>query len=139
MIPPNLRLHIVTPDKPVVNETVDEVAVPAAEGQIGVLPGHTPTLVSLSTGELWYRTGQEKRYVAVFFGFAEILPDQVTVLAQVAERPEDIAVPRAEAARKRAQDEYGKATTEAEFDAARIALMKSQVRLQVATRAGVHA
>jgi F-type H+-transporting ATPase subunit epsilon len=125
MIPPNLRLHIVTPDKPVVNETVDEVAVPAAEGQIGVLPGHTPTLVSLSTGELWYRTGQEKRYVAVFFGFAE--------------RPEDIAVPRAEAARKRAQDEYGKATTEAEFDAARIALMKSQVRLQVATRAGVHA
>lgn len=139
MIPANIRLHIVTPNRSVTNESVDEVVLPAAEGQIGVLPGHTPMLVSLGAGELWYRKGQEKRFVSVLFGFAEVLPDQVTVLAQDAERADDIDVPRAERARKRAQEDFAKSTDEADVERVRIALMKSLVRLQVASRAGIHA
>ena len=78
---------------------MDEVEIPGAEGYFGVLPGHTPLLAALAVGELWYRKGQEKTYLAIAFGFAEVLPDRVTILAQLAERAEDIDVERAEAAR----------------------------------------
>ena len=71
----------------------------AAEGYFGVLPGHTPLLAALAVGELWYRKGQEKTYLSIAFGFAEVLPDRVTILARLAERAEDIDVERAEAAR----------------------------------------
>ena len=87
-----------------VTEQVDEVSCPAAEGYFGVLPGHTPLLATLQVGELWYRIGQEKHYLAVAFGFVEVLPDHVTVLAQIAERAQDIDVARAEAAKKRAEE-----------------------------------
>ena len=92
-----------TPDKLIVHEQVDEVEIPGAEGYFGVLPGHTPLLASLAVGELWYRKGQEKTYLSIAFGFAEVLPDRVTILAQLAERAEEIDVARAEAARKRAR------------------------------------
>jgi F-type H+-transporting ATPase subunit epsilon len=134
-LPTTLTLEIVTPDRALVSERVDEVELPGADGYFGVLPGHTPLLSALHVGELWYRIGQERHYVAVAFGFAEVLPDRVTVLAQVAERALDIDVTRAEAAKKRAEERVGRRQAEGDFERARVALMKSLVRLQVASRA----
>src|SRR5512138_1892374 len=102
-LPTSLELQIVTPDKLLVREQVDEVEIPGTLGYFGVLPGHTPMLASLSVGELWYRKGQEKTFLAIAFGFAEVLPDRVTILAQLAERAEEIDVTRAEEAKKRAE------------------------------------
>ena len=132
-----LRLRIVSADRSLVDEIVDEVEIPGAEGYFGVLPGHTPLLASLQVGELWYRIGAEKFYLAVAFGFVEVLPDRVTVLAHVAERAQDIDIPRAEAAKKRAEERVarGPQQPDTDFERARIALMKSLVRLQVASRA----
>ena len=105
-LPTKLTLEIVTPDRSLVTEQVDEVQLPGSEGYFGVLPGHTPLLATLQVGELWYRIGQEKHYLAIAFGFVEVLPDRVTVLAQIAERAEDIDVPRAEAAKRRAEERH---------------------------------
>ena len=140
-LPTKLALEIVTPDRALVTEQVDEVELPGAEGYFGVLPGHTPLLASLKVGELWYRIGQEKFYLAVAFGFAEVLPDRVTVLAQIAERAQDIDVARAEAAKKRAEERVARVSPQADldFERARIALMKSMIRLQVASRARTRA
>src|SRR6188474_3094966 len=124
-IPTHLQLQIVSADRLLVNEQVDEVELPGAEGYFGVLPGHAPLLATLQVGELWYRIGQEKHYLAVAFGFAEVLPERVTVLAQIAERPEDIDVPRAEAAKKRAEERIAKPQVDSDFERARIAMMKS--------------
>jgi len=134
-LPTQLTLEIVTPDRSVVTERVDEVELPGAEGYFGVLPGHTPLLATLKVGELWYRKSGEKLYLSIAFGFAEVLPDRVTVLAGVAERSEDIDVARAEAAKKRAEERVARPAPDVDFERARIALMKSMVRLQVATRA----
>ena len=134
-IPTKLTLEIVTPDRALVTEQVDEVELPGAEGYFGVLPGHAPLLASLQVGELWYRIGQEKFYLAVAFGFVEVLPDRVTVLAQIAERGQDIDVARAEAAKKRAEERVSRPQVDVDFERARIALMKSSIRLQVAARA----
>src|SRR6185503_19468439 len=95
-LPTKLTLEIVTPDRSLAREEVDEVVVPGSEGEFGILPGHTPLLSSLKVGELWYRQGQEKHYLAIAFGFVEVLPDRVTILAQIAERAQDIDVSRAE-------------------------------------------
>ena len=135
-LPTKLTLEIVTPDRALVTEQVDEVELPGAEGYFGVLPGHTPLLSSLKVGELWYRIGQEKFYLAVAFGFVE-----VTVLEQIAERAQDIDVSRAEAAKKRAEERVASVSPQADldFERARIALMKSMIRLQVASRARTRA
>lgn len=133
-LPKRLTLEIVTPDRALVRETVDEVQVPAAEGYMGILPGHTPLLATLQVGQLMYRTGQQQTLLHVAFGFVEILPDRVTVLAQVAERAEDIDVARAEAAKKRAEERMAKPVSEMDFERARIAMMKSLIRLQVVSR-----
>jgi len=133
-LPTKLLLEIVTPDKSLVREDVDEVELPGAEGYLGVLPGHTPLLTTLHVGELWYRIGAEKSYLSVAFGFAEVLPDRVTILAQVAERAHDIDVERAEAAKRRAEERLA-ARADMDFERARVALMKSLIRLQVASRA----
>jgi len=134
-LPTTLTLEIVTPDRALVSEDVDEVELPGAEGYFGVLPGHAPLLASLQVGELWYRVGRETHYVAVSFGFAEVLPDRVTVLAHIAERASDIDIPRAEAAKKRAEERVARPDPSMDFERARIALMKALVRLQVASRA----
>jgi F-type H+-transporting ATPase subunit epsilon len=130
-----IALEIVTPDRPLVREQVDEVELPGAEGYMGVLPGHTPLLTLLQVGELWYRRVNEKTYLAVAFGFAEVLPDRVTVLAQVAERAEDIDVPRAQAALQRATARLAQNAPDIDYDRARIAQQKAQTRLDVAAHA----
>ena len=133
-LPTKILLEIVTPDRALVHEEVDEVQLPGAEGYLGVLPGHTPLLATLAVGELWYRLGEEKHYLAIAAGFGEVLPDRVTVLAQIAERAQDIDVGRAEAARKRAEERLNKAV-DVDIERARIALLKSLIRSQVASRA----
>ena len=92
-----------------------------------------------SVGELWYRIGQEKHYLAIAFGFVEVLPDKVTVLARIAERAQDIDMARAEAAMARAEQRIGEPRTDIDFERARIAMMKSLIRLQVASRARTRA
>src|SRR5581483_7192401 len=91
-LPTYLTLEIVTPDRAVIQDRVDEVEIPGAEGYFGVLPGHTPKLATLQVGELWYRKGSEKVYLSIAFGFAEVLPDRVTILAHLAERADEIDV-----------------------------------------------
>jgi F-type H+-transporting ATPase subunit epsilon len=139
-LPTRIDLQIVTPDRLLVHEEVDEVQIPGSQGYFGVLPGHTPLLAALAVGELWYRKGQEKTYLAIAFGFAEVLPDRVTILARLAERAEDIDVDRAEASRKRAEEHLGQAArSDVDLERARVALMKALVRLQVSSRTGVGA
>ena len=133
-LPTSLELQIVTPDRMVVREQVDEVVIPGTEGYFGVLPGHTPMLASLSVGELWYRKGQEKTYLSIAYGFAEVLPERVTILATLAERAEDIDVTRAEEAKKRAEARLSQ-PKDVDYERARAALMKSLARLQVSSRA----
>ena len=137
-IPDHLTLEIVTPDRSIAHGEVDEVVVPGAEGSFGVLPGHTPLLSTLSVGEIEYRRGNERSYVAVSFGFAEVLPDRVTVLAQIAEASDEIDVTRAEAAVKRARERLDRPVAEMDYERARLSLLKSLVRLQVASRRGHH-
>lgn len=84
-LPPHLSLEIVTPDRSLVREDVDEVHVPGSEGYLGILPGHAPLLATLGIGELWYRKGQQKRFLSIAGGFVEVLPDRVTILADAAE------------------------------------------------------
>lgn len=130
-----LHLQIVSAERSLVDAHVDEVEIPGAEGYFGVLPGHTPLLATLGAGELWYRIGPETTYMAVALGFAEVLPNRVTILAQIAERPEEIDIARAEAAKKRAEERLNQAAVDIDSERARIAMMKSLIRLQVATRA----
>jgi F-type H+-transporting ATPase subunit epsilon len=136
-LPTQLQLQIVSADRPLVNETVDEVEIPGAEGYFGVLPGHTPLLAVLGAGELWYRQGPERHYLAIAYGFVEVQPERVTVLAQIAERADEIDVARAEAAKKRAEQRVASPTMDMDFERARVSLLKSLVRLQVASRARI--
>jgi F-type H+-transporting ATPase subunit epsilon len=133
-LPTSIELQIVTPDRLIVREQVDEVEIPGSQGYFGVLPGHTPMLSSLTVGELWYRKGQEKVFLSIAGGFAEVLPDRVTILAQLAERAEEIDVERAEAARKRAQERLAHPNQSIDYERARVALMKSITRIQVSGR-----
>jgi len=133
-LPTHIDLQIVTPERLIVQQQVDEVEIPGSEGYFGVLPGHTPLLASLAVGELWYRKGQEKTYLSIAYGFAEVLADRVTILARLAERAEDIDVSRAEAAQKRAQERISAPASDLDYERARIALMKSMTRLQVSSR-----
>ena len=136
-LPTRIQLLIVSADRALVNETVDEVEIPGFDGYFGVLPGHTPLLAVLQVGELWYRQGSEKHYLSIAFGFAEVKPDRVTILAQGAEKADEIDLGRAELAKKRAEERISRPTVDMDAERARIALLKSLIRLQVATRARI--
>ena len=136
-LPAHLRLQIVSADKSLVNETVDEVEIPGADGYFGVLPGHTPLLALLGAGEMWYRRGTEVHHLVIAFGFAEVQPDAVTILAEIAERADEIDIARAEAAKRRAEERLAKPTMDVDFERARLSLLKSLIRLQVASRARI--
>ena len=130
-----LTLSIVTPERELVRVEADEVELPGTEGYFGVLPGHTPLLATLTVGRLTYRVGQERHVLAIATGLAEVLPDRVTVLSQIAELPEDIDVTRAEESRKRAEARLGTKGEDLDYERARNALDKAILRLQVASRA----
>ena len=134
-IPKHLRLEFVTLERAIVHDDVDEVELPGEEGYIGVLPGHAPLLAALKTGEMWYRKGTERKYAFLAAGFVEIVPDRVSVLAEVAERAEDIDLARAEASKRRAEERLARqSSTEIDYERARIALLRALTRLQVSTR-----
>jgi F-type H+-transporting ATPase subunit epsilon len=135
MLPEAINLDIVTPDKRLVSLAVDEVVLPGTEGSMGVLPGHAPLLTGLDVGELMYRRGQARHYLAVARGFAEVLGDRVTVLAEIAERAEEIDAARAERARDRALGRLKSREAEVDFKRAQVALEKSVIRIQVARQA----
>ena len=128
-----LTLKIVTPDQSQ-SYDVDEVVLPGVEGEFGVLPGHTPFFTALRTGMMWYRQGNEKKTLAVSIGFVEVLPDSVSVLAQVAERAEDLDQARAEAGMSRAKDMVGAYAHDIDFEVARLALLKTLQQLQAESR-----
>jgi F-type H+-transporting ATPase subunit epsilon len=138
-LPTELQLQIVSADKSLVNETVDEVEIPGADGYFGVLPGHTPLLALLGAGEMWYRRGTTTHHLVIAFGFAEVQPDTVTILAQTAEKADEIDIARAEAAKRRAEERLAKPTIDIDFERARLALLKSLIRLQVASRVRIRA
>jgi F-type H+-transporting ATPase subunit epsilon len=135
-LPTKLHLDIVTPDHSHSYE-VDEVALPGQEGDFGVLPGHTPLFAGLRTGTMWYRQGNEKHFLAVSVGFAEVLPDRVTVLAQVAESAEDLDEARAQAGMARAEEMMGATAHDVDFERARLALLRTLQQLQADARRGV--
>ena len=138
MLPDSIELIIVTPERQLLRESVVEVTLPGAEGQLGVLPGHAPLITELGIGELSYETkgSSESVAVAVISGFAEILGDRVTVLAETAERPEEIDIGRAEEAKKRAEQRLAAAASDANIDWGRaaVALQRSLIRIQVARK-----
>jgi F-type H+-transporting ATPase subunit epsilon len=134
-LPNKLHLQIASAERALVDETVDEVEIPGSEGYFGVLPGHTPVLAQLGAGELWYRQGSEVHYFVMAFGFAEVQPDRVTILAEVAERADEIDPARAQEAKKRAEERLQRPQIDMDAERARIALLKSLIRLQVAEKA----
>ena len=135
-LPTSLRLQIVTPDHSFTHE-VDEVSLPGSEGDFGVLPGHTPLFSALRTGQMWYRKGTEKHALAVSVGFVEVLPGKVTVIAQVAERAEDLDQARAEAGMTRAEEMQAPVAHEMDFERARLALLRTLQQLQSDSRRGL--
>lgn len=136
-IPTKQLLNIVTPDRNLVCESVDEVVLPGSEGYLGSLPGHTPLLTSLRIGEIKYRVGAKWYHLCVSFGFVEVLPGSVTVLADAAEKPEEIDVERAEKDAEEARTRLKK--PDADFREAQAALDQALVRLQVAAEAASEA
>ena len=135
-LPTKIKLSIVSPDQSISVEC-DEVSMPGSEGDFGVLPGHTPFFTSLRTGAMWYRQGSEKKFLMVSIGFVEVLPDSVSVLAQVAERAEELDQARAEAGMKRAEMMLAPLPHEIDFERARIAMLRTLQQLQAESRRGV--
>lgn len=131
-----LKLQIVTPDKRLLDEDVEQVEMPGRSGYLGILPQHAPLITELGPGELSYVQGGKTSYLAVSWGFAEVLPDKVTILADAAERPEDIDVKRAREAKTRAEEALRKQDPELDYDATLLAQRRAEVRLEVAGRAG---
>ncbi len=131
-----INLEIVTPGKRLVSEVADEVVLPGSQGYLGVLPGHAPLLTSLGIGQLMYRRDNVKHYIAVSWGFAEVLADRVSVLAEIAERPGEIDRDRAERSRERAMSRLHGGGGEVDFERAQVALEKALTRLQVVVRSG---
>ena len=127
-------LEIVTPERKVLSETVDIVMAPGELGEFGVLPGHIPFLCKLKVGELRYRVGAASRHIAVMGGYAEVLNNQVTILAAAAEAEIEIDVIRARAARERAERRIAEARDKLEFTRAQAALQRAIARLRVAER-----
>jgi F-type H+-transporting ATPase subunit epsilon len=131
-----LELEIVTPDKLLVREHVDGVQIPGKTGELGILPGHAPLITTLTIGEISYRQGANTHYLAVAWGFAEVLPQKVTILADTAERAEEIDAKRAQEAKVRAEAALARAAADLDFDATLYALHRADVRIAVAARAG---
>jgi F-type H+-transporting ATPase subunit epsilon len=126
-----IQLEIVTPERLVVNEAVDYIEIPGKTGYLGVLPGHAPLISELAAGELTYRMGNQTKRVAVAWGFAEVLQARVTILAEAAEKAEEIDTARAEAAKRKAEAELQKAGPEGNAEA-QAALQRASARLDVA-------
>ncbi len=137
MMPESISLEVVTPDRRVVQETVEEVQVPGSQGYMGVLPGHAPLMTELGIGMLSYRRRGEWFFLTAIRGFAEVLAGRVIVLAERAERAEEIDVERARRAAARAEERLAHLLDpEVNWERAKAALERALVRVQVAAKAG---
>ena len=126
------QLVIVTPEKKVVETAAEEVQIPGKNGYLGVLPGHAPLITELSVGEIIFRENSTEQRLAVAWGFAEVLPNKVTILAETAERPSEINVDRARKAKERAEQRLTSGDASVDVDRALDALHRAQSRLDVA-------
>ncbi len=132
-----ILLEIVAPSRQVVrSEHVDEVIAPGSEGEFGVLPGHTPLLATLKVGMLSYREGSEWHHLAVEWGYAEVGPDRVVILAEGADRAADIDLSEARIEKERAEKVMTEKVSEKDYEKARIDLMRAMIRIQVAEKHG---
>ena len=136
-LPEKIELQVVTPERHILSEEVDSLEMPGKDGYLGILPGHAPLITELGVGILTYHKGGETRLLTVMHGYAEVLPDRVIVLAETAERAEEIDVARARAALDRAKADLPKAgSTEADWDRSNAAIQRAEVRLQAASWSG---
>ena len=126
------KLEIVTPEKKVVDTAAQEVQIPGKNGYLGILPGHAPLITELAVGEIKIRENNGEQKLAVAWGFAEVLPDKVTILAESAERPSEINVDRARKAKERAEQRLTSGDTSVDVDRALDALHRAETRLDVA-------
>ncbi len=129
-----ILLEVVSPEKLLFSEFVDQVTAPGTEGDFGVLPGHCHFLSTLRIGELQYRIGEKIQYMSVLWGFAEVTPTKVTILAEIAEKAEDIDVERARAAVAKAEEHLERGGLPSEVEEAKISLEKARLRQKVAER-----
>jgi F-type H+-transporting ATPase subunit epsilon len=134
MLPEALELVIVTPTRQLLRARAVEVTLPGAEGYLGILPGHAPLMTELGIGELTYRGAALAEPVSVIRGFAEVLPDRVTVLAETAELAAEIDLARAEAAKARAEKHLASGDPNIDWDHASVALQRAIIRIQIARK-----
>jgi F-type H+-transporting ATPase subunit epsilon len=136
MLPESIELVIVTPERQLLRGKATEVQLPGESGYLGVLPGHAPLITELGIGELSYHdaSGKESEHMAIIRGFAEVLSDRVTVLAETAERAEEIDLQRAKDALARAEKRLAANDPNIDWDRANIALQRALIRIQVATK-----
>jgi F-type H+-transporting ATPase subunit epsilon len=136
MMPGAIELVIVTPERQLLRENVADVQMPGENGYLGILPGHAPLMTELGIGELSYHStsGKESVHIAIIRGFAEVLPDHVSILAETAERAEEIDLQRAKEALARAEKRLASNDPNIDWDRASVALQRALIRIQVATK-----
>ena len=136
MMPGAIELVIVTPERQLLRESVADVQMPGENGYLGILPGHAPLMTELGIGELSYHStsGKESAHIAIIRGFAEVLPDHVSILAETAERAEEIDLQRAKEALARAEKRLASNDPNIDWDRASVALQRALIRIQVATK-----
>ena len=130
-----IDLTVVTPERSIVHEQVDELQIPGAAGYFGVLPGHAPLFSELKIGEVAYRQGDRWFFLSVAWGFVEVQSDHVRILAETAERAHEIDVDRATRAKQRAEERIAKGGTDIDYARALVALERALIRIQVSTKA----
>jgi F-type H+-transporting ATPase subunit epsilon len=133
-MPDTFQLEIVTPEKLVVRDVAEEIQIPGKNGYLGILPGHAPLISELAVGEITYRNGNTTTRLAVAWGFAEVLPDRVTILAETAERAAEIDITRAQASKQRAEANLASSATEEDFERVTADLQRAETRLEVAEK-----
>src|SRR6202522_1958154 len=131
-MPDTFQLEIVTPSRLLVKDAAEEAQIPGATGYLGILPGHAPLITELGVGEITYKASGQTHTLAVAWGFAEVLPDKVTILAEAAERPQEIDVERAQKAKQRAEQLLKSNNPEVDYARAEDALQRAETRLNVA-------
>jgi F-type H+-transporting ATPase subunit epsilon len=131
-MPDTFQLEIVTPVKLVVSETAEEAQIPGVGGYLCILPGHAPLITELAVGAITYKGSGATHTLSVAWGFAEVLPEKVTILAETAERPQEIDVDRAQKAKERAEERLKSNDPEVDYDRAEDARQRAETRLNVA-------
>ena len=135
-MPDTFQLEIVTPEKMVVKDVAEEAQIPGKNGYLGILPGHAPLITELAVGEITYQNGGATHHLSVAWGFAEVLPDKVTILAETCERPDEIDLKRAQEAKQRAEERLKSGSSDVDYTRAENALQRAECRIQVAEKAG---